>query len=103
MVQARGTVTVIEDVHWLKAQVTQLTDDHESTRADRWRVSDAPPEFVDQQIKGIVGIEIEIRDLRGKWKVSQNRSSADRIGVAEALDAEGKHQMADLVSRHGRP
>jgi transcriptional regulator len=94
MVQARGTLRAVEDAPWVHALVTQLTDRHESTQAAPWAVSDAPDDYVQQMLRAIVGIEIELRSLVGKWKVSQNRSLSDRQGVAEGLAA---HPMAALV------
>ena len=94
MVQARGTLRAIEDAPWVHTLVTQLTDRHESTQAASWAVSDAPDDYVQQMLRAIVGIEIELRSLVGKWKVSQNRSLSDRQGVAEGLAA---HPMAALV------
>jgi transcriptional regulator len=104
MVQVRGTVTVHEDRDWLGAQVRQLTRAHEDSRAEPWAVDDAPASFVDAQIKGIVGIEIEISAIEGKWKVSQNRPVADRAGVASGLDGEpgaDAPDMAGLVREFG--
>ncbi len=102
IVQVRGTARVIEDADWLLAQVETLTRQHEGERAAPWAVSDAPPEFVQAQLKGIVGIEIDITEIEGKWKVSQNRPAGDREGVANGLDeTAGGDGMADLVRRYG--
>ncbi len=104
IVQARGTLKFSTDAEWLQQHVAELTTRHEAAREAPWQVSDAPAEFIDRQIKGIVGIEIEIAELKGKWKVSQNREAADRLGVAEGLRQEAgadAHAMADLVSRAG--
>ena len=101
IVQVRGTVRVTHEPEWLRAQITQLTDEHEARRADAWQVTDAPASFIDAHIKGIVGIEIPIRQIDGKWKVSQNRPQADRQSVAQGLDADGQALMADLVRRYG--
>jgi len=87
MVQARGRLKVIDDAAWLHAFVTRLTERHESPRPAPWAVSDAPADYVDQMVRAIVGIEIPLSDLQGKWKVSQNRSAADRAGVARGLGA----------------
>ena len=102
-VQARGRARVIEDAEWIGRQVAELTGRHESGRAQPWAVTDAPPAFIAAQLKGIVGIEIMIDELHGKWKVSQNRPVADRAGVAEGLaaDASGPVEMAGLVRRFG--
>ena len=106
MVQARGRATIIEDAAWLRAQITELTATQEASRAEPWHVSDAPDAFIAGQVKGIVGIRIEISDLQGKWKVSQNRPASDREGVARglgAMDDEASQTMAGLVERYSRP
>lgn len=89
MVQARGKPRVIDDADWLLAQIGLLTDEQEKGRAHPWQVSDAPDDYVAAQLKGIVGIEIPILSLEGKWKMSQNRQAADRQGVLDGLSAEG--------------
>lgn len=89
IVQVRGMVRVIEDRGWLAQQISDLTVSQEGAREAPWAVTDAPPTFIQSQIKGIVGLEIEITDISGKWKVSQNRPTADRVGVAEGLESEG--------------
>jgi transcriptional regulator len=105
MVQARGRPRVIEDPEWLRAQIEELTQTHEGNRPAPWRVSDAPADFVAMQLKAIVGVEIEIQRIVGKWKASQNRPAADREGVIEGLTAEGEPmalEMAEIVRREGR-
>ncbi|CAN7413062.1 FMN-binding negative transcriptional regulator [Rhizobium sp. LjRoot254] len=97
IVQARGAVKIHEDAGWLRAHVGALTDSHEAGRADPWAVSDAPESFIDSQLKGIVGFEIEISSLEGKWKVSQNRPVPDRVGVVEGLVADGGDGNAEMV------
>ncbi len=104
MVQVRGSATVHEDRQWLGAQVRRLTHSHEDRREKSWAVDDAPEAFIDAQIKGIVGIEIEITAIDGKWKVSQNRPLEDRAGVADGLaaeDAATAPDMAGLVKAFG--
>jgi transcriptional regulator len=100
VVQCRGRPRVIEDADWLRAQATALTETHEAQRAQPWAVSDAPEEFVAAQLRGIVGVEIPILRMEGKWKASQNRPEADRAGVAEGL-AETEPDMAALVRQGG--
>ncbi len=97
IVQAHGAARVIEDRDWLLKMVTDLTGAHEAGRADPWAVDDAPGAYVDAMLKGIVGIEIEITRIEGKWKVSQNRPEKDRTGVAIGLEADGAHDMARMV------
>lgn len=102
IVQARGTARVIDDAGWLLSQINALTGQHEASREKPWAVADAPDDFIRAQMKGIIGIEIEITALEGKWKVSQNRPVADREGVAAGLDAAGGQQdMIELVKRYG--
>ena len=88
IVHAHGTMRAIEDPVWLRGLVGRLTDRHEAGRAAPWQVSDAPDDYIDKMLRAIVGLEITIERLVGKWKLSQNRSAADQRGVAEALPAE---------------
>jgi transcriptional regulator len=98
-----GTPRIIEDAAWLHTQVDALTRIHETPRTAPWAVSDAPDPFVAAQLRAIVGIEIPISRIEGKWKVSQNRPEADRRGVHDGLVAETRptsRHMADLVGQH---
>jgi transcriptional regulator len=85
VVHAYGPLKAIEDPVWLRAHLESLTDASEAGSANPWKVSDAPEEFIRQQMKGIVGLEMPIRRLEGKWKVSQNRDERDRRAVTEEL------------------
>ena len=96
MVQARGRLRAIEDATWLHAFVTRLTDRHESKRARPWAVSDAPADYIQTMLGAIVGIEIVLTAFTGKWKVSENRSAADRAGVVRGLRKDGVAQ-AELL------
>ena len=104
MVQARGKALVHEEDEWLSRQIAALTAAQEAGREKPWAVSDAPADFIAQQRRAVVGIEIEIADIRGKWKTSQNRSAADRAGVAAALEILGDEEalaMAAIVRETG--
>ncbi|NHF74016.1 FMN-binding negative transcriptional regulator [Paracoccus xiamenensis] len=85
MVQVRGTPRLTADADWLRVQIDALTQQMEETRPEPWQVSDAPEKYINAQLRGIVGVEIDITDMRGKWKAGQNRGPADREGVARAL------------------
>lgn len=85
MVQARGRLRVVDEAPWLHALVERLTQHHEAAQRAPWQVGDAPADFLAQMLGAIVGIEIPLDSLLGKWKVSQNRSAADRQGVADGL------------------
>jgi transcriptional regulator len=99
VVHARGRPVIREDAASVLRIVSALTDTHEATQAHPWQVGDAPAEFVDQMLRAIVGIEIPIEQLVGKWKVSQNRSAEDRAGVASGLrGAPDGEAMATLVA-----
>ena len=89
IVQARGTLRAIDDAAWLHAFVSRITDHHEAPRATPWAVSDAPGDYIAAMLRAIVGIEIRVDSLVGKWKLSQNRTAADRAGVAQGLAREG--------------
>ena len=101
IVQARGPLRVVEDRGWLADQIAALTTLLEANRKAPWSVSDAPAPFVEAQLKGIVGMEIPIANIEGKWKLSQNRPEADRQGVVEGLRAAGDEAMAELVEEFG--
>ena len=101
VVHAHGTPRAIESRDALLEIVTRLTRAHEAGQASPWAVGDAPADFLEQMLKAIVGIEMPIERLVGKWKVSQNRSLPDRLGTAAGLRQQGDAQslaMAELVS-----
>jgi transcriptional regulator len=89
VVQVRGTALVTDDSLWLRRQIEVLTANQENQRANPWRVSDVPEDFVGVQLKGIVGIEIPVRGIEGKWKMSQNRLPEDRQGVLAGMQTDG--------------
>ncbi|MCA0057713.1 MULTISPECIES: FMN-binding negative transcriptional regulator [unclassified Mesorhizobium] len=103
IVQVRGIAKVIDDQDWLARQIADLTASQEGTREAPWAVTDAPAPFIQSQIKGIIGLEIDIAEIHGKWKVSQNRPVADRAGVAHGLESEtaNSSDMVNLVRSYG--
>jgi len=98
VVHAHGKLRAIDDSQWLMRHLNLATDKHESAETRPWKVGDAPIDFMASTVKAIVGIEIDIARLECKWKVSQNRISADRISVADGLAARGNHAMSTLVN-----
>jgi transcriptional regulator len=98
-----GKPQLHEDAAWLRRQIDDLTQAHESGRPQPWKVSDAPPDFVAAQLQAIVGIEIAITRLEAKWKMSQNRTAADRAGVVAGLQAEGTPAAANVAELVARP
>jgi transcriptional regulator len=106
VVHAYGRLRAIEDVAWLRNFVSRLTERHEGERAVPWKVTDAPADFIERQLGGIVGLEILVRRLDGKWKVSQNRPAPDRAGVVAGFRERGDPAsggMADLVAKADDP
>jgi transcriptional regulator len=106
-VQARGRLRAVEDPAWLRALVSRLTSRFESTQPRPWSVDDAPVSYIDQLLRAIVGIEIELTALVGKWKVSQNGSAADRAGVAAGLaalpgDSDAQAMAVEVTTRSAR-
>jgi transcriptional regulator len=92
VVHVHGVARVRDDVEWVRQLVTDLTDHHESSRTEQagappWAVTDAPADYIEARLKGIVGVEIEITAIEAKRKLSQNRSAEDQCGVTEGLDA----------------
>ena len=105
VVHAYGAMKVIDDPVWLRDLVTRLTDRFEATQAAPWKVTDAPDDYIEKMLSAIVGIEMPIAKLIGSWKVSQNRSEADRAGVARGLRESGDTNataMAHAVAQSGR-
>jgi transcriptional regulator len=101
IVHAYGRPVFIDDRAWLLEHVTALTNLHEAGQKLPWQVSDAPGDYIDRMLAQIIGVEIRITRLLGKWKVSQNRPPADRLGVAAGLsskESSAAHAVAALVS-----
>lgn len=97
LVHARGPVIIHDDPVWLRDLVSRLTTRHEAALPQPWSIDDAPPDYIEQMLRAIVGIEIPIARLEGKWKVSQNRSAADRESVVAGLQARGDAQSLDMA------
>jgi transcriptional regulator len=97
-VHAYGALRIIEDAAWLRELVGRLTNRHEAGHANPWKVEDAPEEFIQAQLKGIVGIELTVQRLEGKWKLSQNRPEKDRIGTERGLRETGDANAAVMAA-----
>lgn len=102
VVHAHGHIRAIDNPQWLRAHLEVLTNQQEAPFAHPWSVSDAPRDFTEKLLASLVGIEIQISKLIGKWKVSQNRPEQDKAGVVAGLrrlDISNTSQMAELVER----
>ena len=98
-IHAYGTLEVFDDPARLLQVVTRLTNLHETKRELPWAVSDAPDDFVQGMLRGIIGIALPIARLEGKVKMSQNRPAADIAGVIDGLQSDGQGALAEAVSR----
>jgi transcriptional regulator len=97
-VHAKGALHWIQDADWLRAHVGALSAAHEAGREVPWMISDAPLSYIDTMLKGIVGFELAIETLEGKWKLSQNRDAADLAGAREGLLRDGREDVARLMT-----
>lgn len=106
VVHAHGRPRFIQDRDWLRAQVTRLSAEHEAKEPRPWSVADAPPDYIEGQLAGVVGVEIDIERLEGKWKMSQNRPPSDHEGIVNGLRARGAEPdqaVADCVAERRPP
>lgn len=104
VVHARGRLTTIADPLRLRALLDDLVDHHEAGLPQPWRIADAPPDYIEKMLTAIVGIEIGIVALEGKWKISQNQPAANRAGVVAGLQAQGgtnENAIAALIAGPG--
>ena len=96
VVHAEGSIKLIEDPEWLRAHVSQMTNIHEPTYQSTWKLDDAPEDYVQMMLKAIIGIEIEVSSLVGKFKLSQNRPAQDYdavVGQLQKSPQEALHEM----------
>ena len=97
-VHAYGVAKPVQDAAWLRRMVEDLTNRHEHGRTEPWQVSDAPADYVEKLLGAIVGVEIPVTRMLGKWKFSQNRSTADREGVIAGLERDGTEAQAGVAA-----
>jgi transcriptional regulator len=104
VVHAHGVLRVHDDPEWLRDLVARLTDLHERERHDPWAITDAPDDFIDRNLRGIVGLELMVDRVEAKRKLSQNRTAEDVAGVIEGLSqgtARERQVAADMDAVHG--
>lgn len=97
-VHAYGRLETVQDKDWLLAHVSELSDQQEAPYAAPWSTGDAPANFLDGLVRGIVGLKLTINRLEGKLKMSQNRPTGDRAGVVEGLAQRGNGEDAVIAS-----
>ena len=96
-VHVTGSARAIEDPKWLHSFLTRLTDTNESRFAAPWKITDAPDDHIERQLRAIVGIEVAVSTITGKWKVSQNRTAQDAQGVVAGLKGQGDHEASTMA------
>ena len=98
-VHAKGTIRWIQHADWLHGNVTALSDVHEAGREQPWSIADAPANYIDGLLRAIVGFELRIEKLEGKYKLSQNRDAVDHAGARNGLARAGHEELARLMDR----
>jgi transcriptional regulator len=96
-VHAYGRVRLVEDKEWLRRVLRRLTDRHEAGNPEPWRMRDLPERYLDGMLNGIVGLDIAVDRLEGKYKLSQNRPAVDRPRIVAALEARGDADAAGVA------
>jgi transcriptional regulator len=94
---ARGRLEIVSDRDALMAHVAELSDRHEAAFPEPWQVADAPADYMEKQLRAIVGFRLSIEALEGKLKLSQNRSEADRASVVTALSVSSDAKARDVA------
>jgi transcriptional regulator len=94
-----GDLVVHDDVVWLRKAVSDLTDSFEGSRAKPWKLDDAPEDYVNGQLRAIVGVELKVKRFEVSFKMSQNKTTADLDGVIAGLRIDGRSDVAEEVER----
>lgn len=103
VVHAHGRITVHDDERHVRGLVARLTRRHEADQPRPWKMGDAPTEYIDTMLKSIVGLEIAVERLVGKYKLSQNREARDRLSAAQALIGQGDSELGEAMRAAGPP
>ncbi|MHA3981853.1 FMN-binding negative transcriptional regulator [Acinetobacter venetianus] len=100
VVHVKGIIRFLEDEKSLRGILAKLTRTHEAKQPKPWKMSDAPSDYIAEELKGIIGIEIEIKQMTGKFKLSQNCDKVDAVGVVDGLEQQDKAKLAQAVQRY---
>ena len=98
VVHAHASLRAVDDAAWLRALLADLTAAHEARQPQPWQLSDAPADYLDRMLAAVVGIELDITQLQGKWKTSQNQPAANRAGVVAGLTQHGTEEAAAMAA-----
>jgi transcriptional regulator len=99
VVHAHGRLTVLDDERFVRGLLARLTRHHEAAEPRPWKMGDSAPEFIDEMLRKVVGIEVEITALAGKSKLSQNKEVRDRLNAADTLAARGREEIAQAMRK----
>jgi transcriptional regulator len=99
VVHVHGRLTILDDERFVRGLVARLTRRHESAEPKPWKMGDSAPEFIDEMLGKIVGIEVEITSIAGKSKLSQNKEARDRLNAAETLVARGHEELGEAMRK----
>lgn len=100
VIHVKGKARIVQDPKVRRGLLARLTRQHESTQSTSWKMSDAPKEYIDQQLEHILAIEVDVSSIIGKFKLSQNRNQADILSVVNALLNQGNNQLSALMIEH---
>lgn len=103
VVHAHGTITVRDNERYVRGLVARLTRQHEAGQPRPWKMGDAPSDYIDAMLKSIVGLEIAVARLVGKFKLSQNRETRDRVSAAQVLIDQGDTELGEAMRAAGPP
>ncbi|MBK7659628.1 MAG: FMN-binding negative transcriptional regulator [Betaproteobacteria bacterium] len=101
VVHAHGRLTILDDERFVRGLLARLTRHHEAAEPKPWKMGDSAPDFIDEMLSKIVGIEVEITSIAGKSKLSQNKEARDRLGAAETLVARGHEELGEVMRKAG--
>jgi len=97
VVHAHGRITLHDDEQYVRGLVARLTRTHEANEPQPWKMGDAPPDYINTMLKSIVGLEVDITRLVGKFKLSQNREVRDRVSVGQTLLSQGDSALGQAM------
>jgi transcriptional regulator len=106
VVHVHGRLRVIDDAAWLRRLLETLTDHHEAGQPQPWKISDAPEDHIEKSLRAIVGLEVAVDRIEGKFKLSQNHPARNRAGVVAGLrerDGDGDAELAALMTQQEEP
>ena len=99
VVHAHGRIRVRDDARFVRRLLASLTRVHEAAEPAPWKMADAPRDYIEAMVQAVVGIEIEVSQLVGKFKLSQNKEEGDRQGAVDALQAKGQTALAAAMQQ----